>query len=90
MIVTRISITREGFYSYSGSSKPDASKPLRATVEIYGDHGKTELNLPPDTSDMIVALIADKIAESGRETAKLLTAKALEAMPAAKQLSGAK
>lgn len=88
MIVTRISITREGFYA--SYQKPDASKPLRATVEIFGDHGKTELNLPPDTSDMIIALIADKIAEAGRETANLLTAKALEAMPTAKKLAGDK
>ena len=88
MIVTRISIAREGFFSYYGG-KPDASKPLRATVEIHGDHGKTELNLPADTSDMIVALIADKIAEAGRETAKLLTAKALEMSPVAKQIAGA-
>lgn len=88
MIVSRISITSEGWYS--GYGKPDASKPLRATIEIHGDHGKTELNLPPETSEKIIALIADEVADAGRETARLLTAKALEMKPAAKQLEGAK
>ena len=88
MIVSRISITREGWYS--GYGQPDASKPLRATIEIHGAHGKTELNLPPETSDKIIALIAEEVADAGRETARLLTAKALEIKPAATQIEAAK
>lgn len=88
MIVTRVSLSREGFYA--SYQKPDASKPLRATVEIYGETGKVELNLGPEASDRIVALIADEIADAGRRTAELLTAKALEAMPVAKKLEGEK
>lgn len=88
MIVSRISVTREGWYaSYQA---PDASKPLRATVEVYGDMGKVELNLGPEASDRIVALIADEIADAGRRTAELLTAKALEAAPVTKKIAGAK
>lgn len=87
MIVSRISVTREGWYA--AYNKPDASKPLRATVEVYGDMGKVELNLGPGASDRIVALIADEIASAGRATAELLTAKALEAAPVAKQIAGA-
>lgn len=88
MIVTRISVAREGFYA--SYQQPDASKPLRATVEVYGDMGKVELNLGPEASDRIVALIADEIADSGRRTAELLTAKALEAKPVAKQIATVK
>lgn len=88
MIVTRISVAREGWYA--SYSKPDASKPLRATVEVYGETGKVELNLGPEASDRIVALIADEIADAGRRTAELLTAKALEAKPVVAQIAEAK
>lgn len=84
MIVTRISVTRQGWYA--SYQKPDAIKPLRATVEVYGEHGKVELNLGEEASDRIVALIADEIADAGRRTAELLTAKALEAQPATKKI----
>lgn len=88
MIVTRISVAREGWYA--SYAKPDASKPLRATVEVYGETGKVELNLGPEASDRIVALIADEIADAGRRTAELLTAKALEAKPVVAQIAEAK
>lgn len=78
MFVNRISITREGFYGYS---KPDPTKPLRAILEVEGQHGKIELNLSPSMSDKIVALIADEIAAAGRATAEALTAQCLAAKP---------
>jgi hypothetical protein len=88
MFVTRVSIHREG-YSYV-YGRPDPTKPFRATVEIHGENGKVELNLPADASDKIVALISEEIAAAGRRTAEMLTASALEAQPVAKQITEAK
>ena len=85
MFVTSISIRREGYYGgYSGRADP--SKPFLATIELHGSTGKVELNLAPAMSQKIVELIADEVAEAGRETAKALTAQCLEAkaLPAAK------
>lgn len=84
MFVTRVSIHREG-YSY-GYGRPDPTKPFRATVEIHGENGKVELNLPAEASDKIVALISEEIADAGRRTAELLTAKALEVEPTENRL----
>lgn len=78
MFVTRISIARDGYYSYT---KPDPTKPLRATVEVQGQTGKVELNLSPELSERVVAVIADEIAAAGRATAEALTASCLEAFP---------
>lgn len=88
MFVTRVSIHREG-YSY-GYGRADPTKPFRATVEIHGESGKVELNLPADASDKIVALISEEIAAAGRRTAEMLTANALEAAPVTKQIAEAK
>lgn len=87
MFVTRVSIHRDGYIGYG---RPDPTKPFRATVEVHGTSGKVELNLPPEASDKIVALISEEIADAGRRTAELLTASALEARPVAKQITEAK
>lgn len=78
MFLTRISICRDGYIG-SGYGRADPSKPLRCTVEVEGTIGKTELNLPPETSDRIVALIADELAEQARKVAEVMTAKFIEA-----------
>ena len=83
MFVNRISITRDGYYGYG---KQDYSKPLRTTIEVEGQHGKVELNLSPDLSDKVVAIIADEVAAAGRATAEALTAQCLSTQ-ATKQIS---
>lgn len=82
MFVTSINIRREGYYgSYGGgTAKPD--KPFNATIEVHGQHGKVELNLSPDMSARIVAIIADEVAAAGRATAEAMTASVLDAVPA--------
>lgn len=78
MFVTRISIHREGWSGY-GYSKPDPTKPFRATIEVQGQSGKVELNLSQELSDRIVAIIADEVAAAGRATAEAMTAEVLSA-----------
>lgn len=77
MHLNAISITRDGYYVGS-YHKADPSKPLRCIVEVQGALGKTELNLPPETSDRIVALIADELAAQSRKVAEAMTAKFIE------------
>jgi hypothetical protein len=77
MFVNSISIRREGYYGYG--SKPDASKPFKATIEVQGQHGKVELSLSPDMSARIVEIIADEVAAAGRATAEALVANVLTA-----------
>lgn len=83
MFVTSISIRREGYYG-SSYGRADPSKPFHATIELHGSSGKVELNIAPEMSQKIVELIADEVAEAGRETAKALTAQCLNvvALPA--------
>jgi hypothetical protein len=72
MFLTRLTVAREGYYA--SYNKADPSKPLRATVEVAGAHGKTELDLGPEASDRIVAIIADELAKAARATAEAMTA----------------
>lgn len=81
MFLAGISIAREGWYPGS-YSKPDPTKPLRCTVQVDGPLGKTEINLPPEVGDRIVALIADEIAEQTRRVAEVMTAQFVEASAA--------
>lgn len=80
MYVNAISVRREGYYGSGYRSDP--SKPLRCTVEVQGESGKTELNLSPEASNRIVALIADELAASARAVAKAMTASFINAQPA--------
>jgi hypothetical protein len=83
MFVTRVTLSRKDrFY------KPDPTKPFEATVELHGDFGKMELNLGPEVSDRLMALLADEVAAAGRQTAELMTAKCLEVAPTAPALKG--
>lgn len=76
MFVGRVAITREGYIGH-GYGQPDPSKPFRATIEVYGQSGKVELNLSPELSDRLVALVADEVAAAGRATAEAMTAEVL-------------
>jgi hypothetical protein len=78
MFVNSISIRRDGYFGYG---KPDPSKPLKATIEVEGQHGKVELNLSPEMSKRVIDIIADEIAAAGRATAEALTAQCLNAQP---------
>ncbi|MFC7378220.1 hypothetical protein [Brevundimonas sp. GCM10030266] len=70
MFITSINIAREGYY---GHGRNDPTKPLRAVVQVEGQHGKVELNLSPEASDRMVALIAEEIVEATKATAALMT-----------------
>ena len=74
MFITSIHIIRDGYYGYG---KHDPSKPLRATVAVEGQHGKVEINLTPEASDKMVALIADELVAATKATAGLMTSSLL-------------
>ncbi len=86
MFVTSINVRREGYYG-AGYGKADPNKPFAATIELHGQHGKVELQLSPEMSQRIVAIIADEVAAAGRATAEALTANFLEATPALEQVA---
>jgi len=73
MFVTRISITRDGYYG-AGYGKADPSKPFNATIELHGKQGKVELVVSPSMSARIVEIVADEVVAAGRATAEALTA----------------
>jgi hypothetical protein len=78
MFVTQIAVRRDGYYGGSVyGAKPDPTKPFRATIEVVGQSGKIELNLSPEMSGRIVAIIADEVAAAGRATAEAMTAEVL-------------
>jgi len=79
MFVAAISIRREGYYTYG---TPDPSKPFTATVEVHGQHNKTELRLSPEMSRRVVEIIAEEIAMAGREVADAMVASCINALPA--------
>lgn len=78
MILARLTVAREGYYG--PGHRCDPSKPLRATVEVIGDNGKTELNLSPEVSARVVALIADELAAEARKVAEIMTASFINAV----------
>jgi hypothetical protein len=88
VFVNSISIRREGYFG-AGYGRADQSKPFAATIEVEGQRGKVELNLSPDMSARIIALIAGEIADAGRATAEAMVATCLTVVPTP-QLEGAK
>lgn len=74
MFVTTIAIRREGYYGSGYGARADASKPFRATIEVLGDAGKVELNLSPELSERIIAVIADEVIAASKATAEAMTA----------------
>ena len=77
MFVTQIAVRREGYYGHGYGSKADPSKPFHATIEVLGQTGKIELNLTPEMSARVVAIIADEVAQAGRAAAEAMTAEVL-------------
>lgn len=71
MIIKSINIRRASYYTY-GSVKAD--DPYVAQIEVASPHGEVKLNIDADRTKSIVAVIADLIAEAGRQTADAMTA----------------
>jgi hypothetical protein len=76
MFLSRLTVHREGYFG-AGYGRADPSKPFRATVEVIGESGKVELNLSPELSAKIVAVVAEEVVAAGRATAEMMTADAL-------------
>ena len=74
MIVKSISIRRASYYGY-GRAKPD--DPFVAQIEVESPHGDVKLNIDAERTKAVVALVADLIAEAGRQTAKAMTAEVI-------------
>lgn len=74
MIIKSISIRRAGYYSYG---KAKADDPFVAQIEVESPHGEVKLNIEADRTQRIVALIADLIAEAGKQTAAAMTAEVI-------------
>lgn len=71
MIIKSITIRRQSWASY-GRVKPD--DPMLAQIEVESPHGEIKLNIEPERTKAVLALVADMIAEAGRETAMAMTA----------------
>lgn len=74
MIIKSISIRKAGYYSYG---KTKADEPFLAQIEVESPHGEVKLNIDAERTKSIVALIADMIAEAGRQTAEAMTAEVI-------------
>ncbi len=74
MIIKSITIRRQGWASYA-RTKPD--EPMLAQIEVESPHGEIKLNIDPERTKAVLALVADMVAEAGRETAKAMTAEVI-------------
>ena len=74
MIIKSISIRKPGYYSYS---KPKGDEPFLAQIEVESPYGEVKLNIDADRTKAIVALVADLIADAGRQTAEAMTAEVI-------------
>jgi hypothetical protein len=72
MIIKSISIRKQGYYGYG--KRPTGDEPYLAHIEVESPHGEVKLNIDAERTKAVVALIADMIAEAGRETANAMTA----------------
>jgi hypothetical protein len=73
VIVSKIEIRKQGYYGgYSGA--PKAETPYDCTIEIYGQSGKVELNLSPELTTRLMAIIGDEVVASSKRTAEAMTA----------------
>ncbi len=77
MILKSLTVRRQGDY-YGSYRKVKASAPFEATIEVQGERGEVKLNLSADLSRRIVEIVADEAASAGRETAKMMTADAMD------------
>ena len=51
----------------------------KGTLSFFGQHGETTLNLKPELSDRILAVVGDTLVATAAETARLLSAACIEA-----------
>jgi hypothetical protein len=82
MFVASISIRRQGYFGSYGGGVAKPETPFDATIEIHGQHGKTELKLSPDMSQRVLDIIADEVAAAGRSVAEAMTAQFITGVPA--------
>jgi hypothetical protein len=75
-VLAQLIIRRKDYYG--GGHRCDPAKPLETTVEVMGPMGKMEINLPPEVSAKVVALIADEVATAARGVANAMTASFIE------------
>ena len=54
---------------------------LRAVIKFTNAHGEVSLNLNDADTDRMLAVVADLVIESGKETASLLTREVIEQLP---------
>ena len=74
MNIKSISIRKLGYYSYV---KAKGNEPFIAQIEVESPYGEVKLNIDADRTKAIVALIADLIAEAGKQTAEAMTAEVI-------------
>lgn len=71
MIIKSITIRRQGWAMY-GKVKP--TDPFLAQIEVESPFGEVKLNIDAERTKEILAVIADMVADAGRQTASALTA----------------
>lgn len=83
MRVRSLSMRREGDYG-SAYGKVDYSKPFQTTIEMEGNGNELKLQIGPEVSEKIMALIADEVVKAGKIAAEALTFSAfvIDALPA--------
>lgn len=75
MIISQIRISKQGYYGGNygrGALKPET--PYDCTIEVVGVSGKTELNLSPELTTRLMAIIGDEVVASSKRTAEAMTA----------------
>lgn len=75
MIIKSISIRKQSYYGYG--KRPTGDEPYLAQIEVESPHGEIKLNIDADRTKAVIALIADMIAEAGRQTANAMTAEVI-------------
>ena len=78
MNIKSIVIRKNSYFAY-GKSKAD--DPFLAQIEVESPYGEVKLNIDAARTKQIVGLIADLIAEAGRQTAEAMTAEVVEGTP---------
>ena len=79
MNIKSITIRKPGYYAWERKDK--GAEPFLAQIEVESPYGEVRLNIDADRTKAIVALIADLIAEAGKQTAEAMTAEVINGTP---------
>lgn len=84
MIISQILIRKQGYYSGLSGRDVKAETPYNCTIEISGTSGKTELDLSPELTTRLMAVIGEEVVASSKRTAEAMTAEIITvaALPA--------